>query len=380
MRAGEEVTPLDEQNKPTDGAGSPRETESPAKNKLGAKNKLIWTLVFILIAALSVVAVTSLAKDFSFRSFADYIGGSHGGYIAAAFGCTLGFIVFEGVALFVLTRKLTGKTCLLDGYTYSAADIYFSAITPSATGGQPASAYFMIRDGVSGAMTTVILIANLVMYTLSIIAIGILSFALRPGIFLSFGIIPKILIIAGCVAQLSLAIAFYLLLRRPGILHALARFGLGLLVKMHIVKNPEPKLKKLERAMEDYKGASDHLRGNFRLLLGVFLFNFLQRASQITVTMFAYLAAGGTWDRALDVWAIQSYTILGTNCIPIPGAMGVSDYLLMDGFSAMLGSESAAANLELLSRALSLYSCIIICGISVLIKYIVQNKRRNKLL
>ncbi|MFR2128888.1 MAG: hypothetical protein ACLS4M_06675 [Eubacterium ventriosum] len=38
------------------------------------------------------------------------------------------------------------RKCLV----YSSSDIYFSAITPSATGGQPASAYFMMKDKVWG--------------------------------------------------------------------------------------------------------------------------------------------------------------------------------------------------------------------------------------
>ena len=57
---------------------------------------------------------------------------------------------------------------LVRGVLYSAADIYFSAITPSATGGQPASALLMVGDGIPTAVTTVVLLLNLAMYNLSI--------------------------------------------------------------------------------------------------------------------------------------------------------------------------------------------------------------------
>ena len=88
----------------------------------------------------------------------------------------LGFILFEGFALVVLRRAFGYRRGVWSGYIYSASDIYFSAITPSATGGQPASAYFMIKDGVPGMVVTVTLVANLFMYTLSIIAIGFVCF------------------------------------------------------------------------------------------------------------------------------------------------------------------------------------------------------------
>ena len=74
-------------------------------------------------------------------------------------------------------------------------------------------------------------------------------------------------------------------------------------------------------------------------------------------------------------WATQGFAVLGSNCIPIPGAMGVSDYLMLEGFGMMMPSAEAA-NLELLSRGLSFYLCITVCGISVLLGYLLQ-KRRN---
>lgn len=55
----------------------------------------------------------------------------------------LGFIYFEGEALRVLVRHMGYPAKRSHGFVYSAADVYFSAITPSASGGQPASAYFM---------------------------------------------------------------------------------------------------------------------------------------------------------------------------------------------------------------------------------------------
>ena len=62
----------------------------------------------------------------------------------------LGFIYFEGEALRVLVRHMGYPAKRSHGFVYSAADVYFSAITPSASGGQPASAYFMLKDGIAG--------------------------------------------------------------------------------------------------------------------------------------------------------------------------------------------------------------------------------------
>ena len=77
---------------------------------------------------------------------------------------------------------------------------------------------------------------------------------------------------------------------------------------------------------------------------------------------------------AVELWFWQGFVVLGSNCIPIPGAMGVSDYLMLDGFRNLM-SEAQAVNLELLSRSFSFYICVIICGISTFIQYLVVKKR-----
>lgn len=84
----------------------------------------------------------------------------------------LGFIYFEGEALRVLVRHMGYPAKRSHGFVYSAADVYFSAITPSASGGQPASAYFMLKDGIAGTAVMAALLLNLIMYTLAILTIG----------------------------------------------------------------------------------------------------------------------------------------------------------------------------------------------------------------
>ena len=96
----------------------------------------------------------------------------------------LGFIYFEGEALRVLVRHMGYPAKRSHGFVYSAADVYFSAITPSASGGQPASAYFMLKDGIAGTAVMAALLLNLIMYTLAILTIGLVDILIFPEVFL----------------------------------------------------------------------------------------------------------------------------------------------------------------------------------------------------
>lgn len=369
-------------NEQLGGEGAPEvapiaDTEHEPPEQMPQKKQWLWTIVFILIAAVSVFAVVMQSREFSLGQFMEFIKGASIPWLGVSLLSMLGFIFFEGIALLCICRAFGYKKSLSRGYIYSASDIYFSAITPSATGGQPASAYFMMKDGIPGMVVTVALVANLCMYTLAIIAIGLICFLFHFDIFLQFDTVSKVLIIVGVVMQVGLALFFVMLLKNGKLLHGICRAVLRFLYRIRLLrKKKEERMKKLDTSMEKYRGYAQILSGHKKTLFFVFLFNFLQRASQIAVTMFTYLATGGEISRAGSLWAMQGYVVLGSNSIPIPGAMGVSDYIMLDGFRSIM-SESAAVNLELLARSCSFYVCIFLCGISTLVYYRLLKKRRT---
>lgn len=352
-------------------------TPITSKN-LNKKNKLIWSLVFLAIAVLSIWTVTSQSKGFSFSDFLSFIRNADPFWLGAAFLSMLGFIIFEGAALYSLCKGFGHKRGLGHQCVYSAADIYFSAITPSASGGQPACAYLMMRDGIPAMVVTVTLIVNLALYAIAILGIGLVTFLASPTIFISYRPLSIILIVIGYLIQILLSLFFIVLVAKKSILHRLCAGGIRLLGKLHILRKVDERLNKLNQAMEDYGRYAELIAGQRRTLVRALIFNILQRLSQIAVTAFTYMATVGDSSRFFDVLCLHSYTVIGSNCVPIPGAMGVSDYLLIDGFGGYLGMASGeAANLELLSRSISFYSCIVLCGLAVIIKYFMQSLGRK---
>lgn len=346
----------------------------PPTPKSGRNNKLVWGGLSVLIATASIWAVASQSKDLSLRILFHDLSKASPLWLCAAVCCMLGFILFEAYALHSVCRAFGARSTFKRGCIYSAADIYFSAITPSATGGQPASAFLMMRDGISGPVTAAALLLNLSMYALSILTVGLISFILQPNIFLHFSTACQVLIVMGCAVQLGLALFFLLLVRTERLLQKICCGTLRLLGKLHLLRGETQKQKKLRTAMQDYKKCAAMLAGQKRLLWRVFLLNLLQRISQISVTMFVYLAMGNKATHAVGVWAMQSYVVLGSNYVPVPGAMGVADYMMLNGLNVFL-PEHLAVRLELLSRSLSFYICILICGIAVLLHYWIYKKR-----
>ena len=340
------------------------------------KKRKIWGLIFLALAFLTVWAVISQSKNFSLAQFGETLRTSSKGWMIAAVVSMLGFILFEGMAILCIVKELGYRRSLARGFLYSAADIYFSAITPSATGGQPASAYFMMQDQIPGAVATISLVANLIMHTFTLLTVGLISFILRPGVLFHFNLFSKIFIGIGYFILCILAFAFCTLIAKPLVLERICAFFLKLGKKLHLVKHEEEKREKLKRAMLDYRQCAYVMAQHKFMFVKVFLFNLLQRVSQVTVTVFVYLATGGKMEIAADIWCTQSFVAIGTYSVPIPGGMGVADYLLIDGLGAFV-DEASAVNLELISRGLSFYVSMIVSAVTVLIGMIYTIKRRK---
>ena len=330
-----------------------------------------------LLAVASVAAVIWQSRSFTLREFFGFVCSANGWYIAAAILCMLLFIIFEGEAIRVILKAYGNPVTHRSAAFYSATDIYFSAITPSATGGQPASAFMMMRDGISGSTTTIALLANIVMYTSSILVIGVLAFLFYPSAFFSFGGVSRVLVYAGIAAQSMLLAFFVLLLSNEKLLRKLAIGAIKLGGRLHIVRRVNERVEKISTSLDNYARDVQALRGHRAALIKVFVFNLLQRASQIAVTSFVFLATGGDVPGAAKIFALQSYVVLGASFVPIPGAMGVTDFLMLDAFGTML-SEECATSLELLSRSLSFYACILLCAICVLVRFIAGRRRSSR--
>ncbi|MBE5849691.1 MAG: flippase-like domain-containing protein [Lachnospiraceae bacterium] len=341
---------------------------------MNKKKNWIWSFVAVVLAALSIWTVVQQTRDYSLDDFNNYISGADPAWIGIAIICMAAYILFEGLALLSVLKAFGYKRSVNKGIIYSAADIYFSAITPSATGGQPASAFFMLSDGVPAAVSAVALLLNLVMYTASIMTIGIIAIIIRPELFINFSTLSTVLIAIGYLILGILMTLIILLINREDWAHAIGLFFIKLLGKIKFIRNTKRFEHKLEKITAEYRECAEMIDGHRGMLVKCFVFNFLQRALQMCVSVALFIAGGGAITKAADVWATHAFSVIGSSVIPVPGAMGVIDYLLVDGMKNLMPADQAVS-LELASRGISFYICVIVCILIVGFGYFSLNRR-----
>ncbi len=339
------------------------------------KKKLVWALASLLLAVFTVWFIIR-KSGMSVSDFMRAIAASNPWWIMMGILAMFGYIFFEGAALLQIVRACGYPQKMRRGFLYSASDIYLSAITPSGTGGQPGIAFFMMKDGIPAAVITAVLVVNLVSFNVGLLFHGVLGLVLGPRTFLHYHTPGKIMIVISFVLFSSLMILALMMLKHREFMFRLAMRFINFLHKIHLVKNPEKWNKKLEKTMEEYKVCAGVVSSHKRMWFNACFMMTLQRFLQTSVSIFAYRALGGH-GHTVQLFATQCLATIGSTCIPIPGAMGVSDYLMLDGYMQFMPDEFAY-QVQLLSRTLSFYICVIVSGITLMIGVLSLGRREKK--
>ena len=221
----------------------------------------------------------------------------------------------------------------------------------------------MMKNGVPAAVSAIALLLNLLMYTVAILLISVVCCMVYPGIFMRMGLAPKLFIAFGVIVQIAFIALFLMCIFSDRLILNVCRWGLRLLCKLHIYKDYDKQYEKLIAMIKQYKECGALLRRETGLLIKVFLCNLAQRLSVILVSVCVFLAVGGKAVCAFKAFSVQALAVLGSNAVPIPGAVGVADYILLSGFKQLVHDP---VSVELLSRGMSFYSTILFCGILLL--------------
>lgn len=335
--------------------------------------QLLWSLIAFALAIASIAIVLAQSRELSFDNLWHMVKDGDPFWTVLAIICMLGYIWFEGTALWYLLQSIGYKKSRMDAVTYAAADIYCSAITPSASGGQPVCAWFMKKDGIPMGAITAVLAMYLVTHTFALLTMGLGAIVLWPRVFADFYWFAKLLIVCGYLSVIGLACLFVALLSKEGWVYKQGCRIIDWLHKKRIVKRAQHWKDRLKHSLDDYSACIGILRGRGRLVFWVYLLNVLQRLCQTIISMIVYMANGGAAENAGTVFAVQCFTTMGSVCVPIPGGMGAADYLLYDGLHNLMDKE-AALQLELLSRSFSFYLCVIVSLALVVVGYL---RRKN---
>ena len=363
------------------------DSETPLEPDLSdekAPGRLNWKYAVVGTALLVVLIVATFAfmhnaSELDFGVLAALFRSSSPAFLALGFVCVLSHIYCEGRAMAAAAGGIGIKIGHVRSTLYACAELFFAAVTPSASGGQPAVAYFMYKDGIRVSRSSVILLTNTLHSTTSLLALGLVTLVCRYGLITqtsSENATLGLLFVLGFIANLLGMLACLLFIFAPRLIRAVGTLMFKLLAKLHVIKNLEARLKSFEESLKEYKDCQRAIIHAPGAQLKTFLWNIGQRVSVCAVSYCVYRGLGFSQASALDVLFIQFIVIFTVNAIPLPGAAGASELITRELYILLYGAELAAPAM-LFSRSIGFYTLVILCGLVTLVWY-VRISHRNR--
>lgn len=213
---------------------------------------------------------------------------------------------------------------------------YFNCITPSASGGQPMQAYYLVKFGVplGSAMTAllsrfIVYQFTLTIYSAAALIIGFSEFGadlsskgLMPFVFIGFAINTAVIIFL-------IGIAVW----KNGTLKV-ANWLISAGVKLHIVKRPMKWRLYITREIEKFHKNFMFIKKNVPLIIKSFILNFIQLTLYFSISYMLYLGFGLGGASLFQIISYQAFVLMISSFWPMPGAMGAAEF----GYGGFFGT------------------------------------------
>ena len=339
-----------------------------------SKRKSILNGLFL--AAVFFITVYCVFRGQDMGEMLFYIRNADVRYWLAAVVCVVFFIGSESVIIYYMMHTIKQKVQLLHCFLYSFVGFFFSCITPSATGGQPAQIYYMRKDKIPIPVSTLVLMIVTITYKLVLVVWGIAIFVIRPA-----EIMRYLQPVAGwCYLGLALnvfCVSFMMLLvfhptMAKEMLLALIR-GLG---RLHLIKRQEHYLEKIGHAMEQYQDVAAYFAAHKLVVWNVFVITFVQRMLLFFVTYLVYRSFGLRGHGMVTIVVLQGMISVAVDMLPLPGGMGISEKLFLSMFALVFGSITLPG--MVVSRGLSYYTELIISALLTIAAHFTIGRERKE--
>ena len=292
-------------------------------------------------------------------------------------------IVIDSIVTQILIRIQYPDFRFIDALKVALVGVFFGAVTPSNTGGQPMQLYLLskMKVGVgfgSACMTQKFVYYQIVTGVFSVLAI-IIKFDYFKAAFTN--IWSTLFIVLGFLTQTVVTVLFLVVSFSPKITGKIIKFIDKILHKFKFFKNPDKKVKSLKEQVELFHTGNKLLYENKKRMILLYALVALQVIAILSVPYFVYLSFDmhSIADEHgplnfLDTICIQSFVLFTSNLVPLPGASGGAElaFTMYFGPFFVVGLANKIKPAILLWRFITYYGAILI---SAPFSYLTKGKR-----
>ena len=332
------------------------------KNKSMIRNFILFILLIILTFYL-------ILKGQDLSDVWTILKGVKKEFVIIGFLCMCIYLILEAVNIGRTLKMLNEKSSFLKNFKYALIGFFFSSITPAASGGQPMQIYYMYKDNISVANSTLALLMNLCSMQVVTISFALIS------IFINYKYLNTTLIwffVIGISLNLSALALLLMGIFSKKLSAGLINIAIKIL-KFFKFKNIEKIQEKLEGEVSQYQGSAEYIKSNPVVILKIFVTTAIQFIFYYSIPYWIYCSFGLKGFNIFQIITLQSVLFATVSGIPSPGAVGVTEGGFMSIFKNVFPINTISSAM-ILTRGVNFYSYVIISGIIVIISTIKTRK------
>ena len=336
-----------------------------SKNKKTIKNLIIFILLiiftfYIILKDQDIVEIMQVLRNVRLE------------YVVIAIVAMLIYLVLETVNMGRTLKTLNEKSSFIQNFRYVLIGFFFSSITPAASGGQPMQIYYMHKNGISIANSTLSLLINLCSFQIITISFAMISLIFNYK-YLTTGLVW--LFVIGVTLN-SIALSLLLIgIFSKKLSECLVKISVKIL-SFFKIKNIEEKQEKLEKELFKYQGSAAYIKQNIEVMLKTILTTFVQILFYYSIPFWIYCSFGFSEYNIIQIISLQAILYATVSGIPLPGAVGVSEGGFLGIFKNVF-TTSTLNSAMILNRGVSFYLFVLISAILVISQALVANKKSD---
>lgn len=296
-------------------------------------------------------------------------------YVFLGIICTFLFILCEAINIRRVLNVLGYKKSIFTYLKYSSIGFFFSAITPSSSGGQPMQIYYMNKDGINISHGTLSLLVQLASYQTITMILGTISIIFKFKFLGNLNFIFIIFLILGFIINLLLTILYILAIFKKEIIIKIGDFIVKILSKLKLKKIDSIK-EKLYSELNKFQESSNFIKNNKTIIFKSLFTVLIQIIANYSIPFLIFKSFGLAGDSYISFIFLQSILFLSVSIVPIPGSIGASESGFLSIYS-LLFPKNILGSAMILSRGIGFYLYVLLTGLLVIINNLMVIKRRD---
>lgn len=328
---------------------------------MGKKKNQLFSIIYIAITIIIIILILVFGP--SIEEMREALKNFNKWWFLSTIAALLLYWFSDAVLLDDITAYMYKREPLHRSIKVSLIGLYYSALTPSSTGGQPMQVIYMHRNKMPVGTASCIVGIKFVIYELSLCTIYIVGLLLRGEYFYTYHNEAFWLGVLGFFINLAAVVIIILSIIKKTLVLNIGKKLLNLLERIKLIKHKEQLTESFEKVIEEYHTAATYILKNKLRTIGSYLISTINLVFMLLIPYLIYLSFGYNTDSIFDIFIIETFLFLAVSFVPLPGAAGASEGGFLLFFSPFFGVTTSIA--MLIWRFMTYYLIIIVGSLVV---------------